>query len=102
MTEMTQTEKQHEIMTLVLKSTDAGSFLDIGELQAALSYGSEVTKQALQCSIRFLEGHRMLVRGYEVRRGRRRMILKPTPAAYVAFRNSHSGSEGVEPHPGVV
>jgi hypothetical protein len=102
MTDMTQTDKQIEIMKLVLRAADSGFFLDIGELQVTLSYGKDVTKQALQCSIRFLERHRMLARDYEVRRGRRRMILKPTPSAYLTYRGSATLSEEAELHPGTV
>jgi hypothetical protein len=97
MSEMIQTDKQHEIMTLVLKSAEEGAFLDIDGLKDRLSYGSSVTKQALQCSIRFLEGHGVLVRDYETRRGRRRMVLRPTPAGYTAYRLAVSLFHHAEP-----
>lgn len=82
------TPKQHEIMDLVLRAADAGELLDIAELKERLSYGPDVTKQALQCSIRFLEKHGMLARDYERRRGARRMVLQPTGLAYSTFRGS--------------
>lgn len=86
MSEITQTDKQAEIMGLVLKAADGGEILDIDQLKERLSYGAGCTKQAIQCSIRFLEGHGMLVRGYEKRRRCRRMILRPTAEGYAFFR----------------
>jgi hypothetical protein len=82
----TWTRRQQEIMDLVLDGTGTGSWLDIDSLMTLL--GSSASKQATQCSLRILEMRGMLSRSYETRRGRKRMVLSPTPAAFATFRRS--------------
>jgi hypothetical protein len=79
----TWTRRQQEIMDLVLDGTGT-SWLDIDSLMTLL--GSSASKQATQCSLRILEVRGMLSRSYETRRGRKRMVLSPTPAAFATFR----------------
>jgi hypothetical protein len=81
----TWTRRQQEIMDLVLDGTGT-SWLDIDSLMTLL--GSSASKQATQCSLRILEVRGMLSRSYETRRGRKRMVLSPTPAAFATFRRS--------------
>lgn len=84
-----QTAKQIEIMDHVFSAVTDG-FIDLQQLRDRLSYGREVSKQALQCSIRVLEGHGLLTREYEVRQKRRRMVLRPTMKAYDELRRGRS------------
>lgn len=70
---MKTTERQADILRLVLAGDADGQTIDIDQLIEAL--GLATTKQAIQCSIRFMERKGMLVRSYGVRRGRRRMLL---------------------------
>lgn len=76
--------KQREIMRLILEAADRGAFITLRDLHASLTYGPEVSVQAIQCSARFLERHGMLERA---RQGRER-IYKPTMKAYTRYRGS--------------
>lgn len=80
-----QTEKQTEIMNLILQAADAGKHLSAHELHARLSYGDKCTVNAVMCSLKFLESH-----GFISRRrrgdGTRRSDLLPTKLAYIYFR----------------
>lgn len=77
---MTMTKRQDEIMKLVMGASLTGKWLDIDQLLSKL--GVSITKQALQCSIRFLEAKGLVARSYETRRERRRMVIAPTSVAY--------------------
>lgn len=77
------TPKQLEIMDIVLKTADQGRYVEFHELRSRLSYGAEVTKQAIQCSIRFLEKHGYLSREYDKSR---KLYLKPTLLSYQILR----------------
>lgn len=85
------TEKQEEILRRVLQAVDAGQFLTLTRLWKSLSYGKDVTKQAVKCSVHILRDHGYLEFRYgpamsvEHRRGAV-LYLKPTPACYRAFR----------------
>lgn len=70
------TKKQTAIIKLILTSYSRGEDLDIDQLKTAL--GNNTTKQALQCSIRFLEKKDIILRTYECRRFRLRLVLQPT------------------------
>ena len=74
--------KQRELMGLVLAAAGAGAFVTQQELHARVSYGPEVSIQAIQCSMRFLERHGMVDR----RRQGRERIYVPTVAAYHRYR----------------
>ena len=86
-----QTDKQTELMGHILARNPDGSWLDTDQLMEKISYGP-ISKQALLCSLEFLVEHEMIEKAWEIRRLRRRMVLKPTAAAYVAFRNAMPAS----------
>ena len=72
-------------MTLVIAGRD-GDWIDIDQLIESLQVISSVaTKQSVQCSIRKLEAHGVMVRDYRTRRGRSRVILVPTGKGYALF-----------------
>lgn len=79
---MRLTKKQEEILNLVNQGNrdEQGEFmswLDMDQLHTRLSY--EASKQAIQCSIRVLEGRELLTRSeQELRRGRLRRVIMPT------------------------
>lgn len=77
------TPKQQEIVTLVLQAADRGEDAEFHELRAALSYGPDVSPQALQFSIRYLEQHGFLSRKYGEKR---KCLISPTLLAYQVFR----------------
>ncbi|SER26290.1 hypothetical protein SAMN05216548_11418 [Faunimonas pinastri] len=87
--EFNRTPKQEEIMTLVLTAAHAGEHLSLAELKEKLSYGAEVTKQAVQCSIRFLVKWNMVEKEY--RSGK--LFIKPTLLAYKHFRKDETNIE---------
>lgn len=76
------TPKQREIMQIVLSAADAGGFIGLRELHAALSYGAMVSNQAVQCSMRFLIKNGLVTRYSE----KGRTYYKPTPYAYRRYR----------------
>lgn len=82
------TKQQRRIMDLVLKGAGCGWY-DIDQLISLL--GAACSKQATQCSLRILEARGMVLRSYETRRGRRRMVLEATLDAFNTFRSA-SGS----------
>jgi Fe2+ or Zn2+ uptake regulation protein len=84
--EFRHTEKQTEIMTIVLNSASAGAFCTLQELRDKLSYGKDVSKQAVLCSLKFLAKHGMLERRH---RGPKSMELIPTQQGYKVFRVDH-------------
>lgn len=85
------TQKQWAIMNTVFKGADDGGFLTIDELRDRLTH--KPSKQAIQCSIRFLEGHGFLERDYDTRAKRRRMVIKPTIYAFRVLRPEPVSSE---------
>lgn len=84
MAEMKMTRQQREIMALILGAADKGYAISMPQLRADLSYGGEVTKQAVLSSLRYLEARGMLTKEYG--RGNKPMTMKPTALAYVTFR----------------
>jgi hypothetical protein len=90
------TEKQHEIMNLVFAAADGGRDIEFHELKGLLSYGSDVTKQALQFSIRYLEQHGMVARKYG---HRRKLFLAPTMLAYQVLRSNSGVAMDLDPVP---
>lgn len=80
-----QTEKQTEIMNLILKAADAGKHLSAHELHAQLSYRDKCTVNAVMCSLQFLEKHGLITKRKRGD-GTRRSDLLPTKLAYVYFR----------------
>lgn len=84
------TDKQQEILRIVFRHADAGSFVTFKELREELSYKPK--KSALSCSLKILRdwGAIELVYGPDeslVFNGRPGFI-RPTPAAYKRFRFS--------------
>lgn len=91
------TEKQIEIIGLVMRGNDDDDFLDMDELMGRLTY--ECSKQAVQCSIRILEKHGVVERkGRAKRRGQSRVIIAPTLKAFELMRAHHgAGAEKISP-----
>lgn len=83
--EFAQSEKQTEIMKLVLTAVDHGDFITLKRLREQLSY--KASKQAVLCSLKILESYGFLTKTYH---GNRTMELKPTTLAYVTFRSTPS------------
>lgn len=84
MSEIRMTAKQKEIMFHILAAADRGYAISMPQLRAELSYGADVTKQAVLCSLRQLEGAGMIVKEYG--RGNKPMKIKPTALAYAVFK----------------
>ena len=94
------TEKQLKIMDAIFKGNDEGGFLDLEQLRDRLDYAPK--KQALQCSLKFLERHGLVERELVTRRNRLRRLVKPTPLAFQTLRSvprtlkEGSGTEDLE------
>jgi len=84
------TDKQAEILRTVFRFMDAGQIPSVNELKAALSYGPDVSKAAITCSLRYLQTHGAIELVYGEKHGPMRpgmkAYVKPTPAAYRRFR----------------
>lgn len=77
----TLTDKQYKIMIVICDGNgrdDNGVFIpvDIVELLDRLAY--RTTKASMQFSIRALVRHRLITKGYEARRGAKRVTYTPT------------------------
>lgn len=73
------------ILELVLKRNSDGSLKDLNQLIEEVDY--EVTKQAIQHTIRYLVRKRMMVKaGVESRRGKSRVVYRATDLAYKTLR----------------
>lgn len=80
------TEKAQEILFLLVKGNPDGSFLDLDQLCAGLSY--KPSKDSLHFSIRALIGRGLVEKKpRELRRGQRRTVLAPTMAGYQESRS---------------
>ena len=73
---MKTTTRQSEIIDAIkaLRVARPTVWPDIDQIMRALGYVP--TKQAMQCSLRFLERKGLIARKYEVRRERRRRIIE--------------------------
>ena len=76
-----RTEKQKEIMGIILREASTGRFLCIKELYDLVSYKASASYGALRISVRFLEEQGMLIRKKDGRETR----LVPTGRAYQWF-----------------
>lgn len=85
--EFGRTEKQQEIMSLILDASERGVALTLASLRVMLSYGPDVSKQAVLCSLRILMEHGFLEKVYHGKK----LIIIPTAAAYREFRSMKSG-----------
>ena len=84
------TKRQVEIMGFILAG-EGKSWLDLDQLMEMLGAGEGSgvgTKQSVQASIRILEGHKLINRLYETRRGKMRVLMVPTGKAYLQFRRA--------------
>lgn len=77
------TDKQRSIMRAVVENEATGEAVDITKLIEIT--GHTASLQAMQISIRFLEKHEMINRVYEIRRGRKRMVLYSTELGRMTF-----------------
>lgn len=85
-----KTEKQAEILDIILKRVDNGLECTINDIAESLSYSC--SKQALLFSLRILEEHGMIVK----ERGINNWVpmrLKPTMKAYETIRIAPIGFE---------
>lgn len=80
-----KTDRQQKIMAEL-----AAGELDMDQLLLALP--DIPTRQAGQCSVRFLERHGCVTRRYEIRRSRKRMVLTVTAYGLSAFGLTSGGS----------
>ena len=81
------TDKQAEIMRLAVKGSTSGDFISLKELHYRLSYGHEVSEQAIQASIRYMEQKGLVTRKYEMRfnysaQWIRTLVIVPTEKGY--------------------
>jgi hypothetical protein len=81
----TQSEKQTEIMNVILKATDEGLMLDAKGVRDRVRYGGKVTVNAIISSLNFLVKHGFLVKKSREDRTRGLYWL-PTKLAYSTFR----------------
>lgn len=79
--EFAHTDKQVEIMRLILAAADLGAFITLTKLREELSY--KPSKQAVLCSLRNLESYEFLTKTYH---GNVTMEIVPTAKAYATFR----------------
>lgn len=75
--------KQREILRLVVEATSKGEEITMAQLKEQLSYGKKVSRQAVQCSVKFLEKHGYLAKRC---RGPQSTLLMPTELAMARFR----------------
>lgn len=76
-----KTDKQKEIMGIILREAGAGRFLTLSELYPLLSYKSEATYGAVRLSVRNLEEKGFI---HKNRVGVSKQLI-PTPRAYDWF-----------------
>jgi predicted transcriptional regulator len=69
------TKKQMEILKLIVEGTEDGA-IDMDQLRERLSY--KPTRQAVNCSVKFLEEYGLVIRAKQLRRGRKHVIFNPT------------------------
>lgn len=78
---MILTNKQENVLTVIVKGNGDGSFCDLDEIIQRVFYATN--KQSIQFIIRNLVGKRMIEKKEtQKRRSRRRVILCPTKAGY--------------------
>lgn len=75
------TDKQQEIMTLVVETTARGNLIKVSDLLAQLSY--RPARAALHGSLTFLKRHGMIVTESHGRNG---SFVKPTAAGMTLFK----------------
>jgi hypothetical protein len=78
------TKKQRQIISVVVRANPDGSFLDINQIMAELSY--HPSKESLQFSLRALINKGLIEKQRQRRRGYQRLIIAPTLAGYAAQR----------------
>jgi Fe2+ or Zn2+ uptake regulation protein len=82
MSDFRATDKQVEIMTLVVEAAARGRHLTPNELMAQLSY--KPGRSALHCSLKFLRQHGFLE---TVNHGRNGAYVVPTVSGVTAFKS---------------
>ena len=80
------TKIQRNLLSYITKGNTYGKWYDMSELFEQLKL--PITKQALQCSVRFLEKKNLILKTYEVRRGKLRVIIEPKPEAFKVVRGA--------------
>lgn len=85
---MIRTKKQLQIMKVIVKGNDDGSFVDMDQLLQRIPY--ETTKQSMQFSIRKLIQRKLITKhGLESRRGRSHVVFSPTLGGYKLIRERY-------------
>lgn len=78
---MILTDKQENVLSVIVKGNENGSFCDLDEVIQRVFYATN--KQSIQFIIRNLVGKKMIVKKKtEKRRSRRRVVLCPTKSGY--------------------
>lgn len=78
---MILTDKQENVLSVIVKGNENGSFCDLDEVIQRVFYATN--KQSIQFIIRNLVGKGMIVKKEtEKRRSRRRVVLCPTKSGY--------------------
>lgn len=77
-------EKQQEIMKHIVEAASRGEVMTVDDLRAKLSYAGTCTRQAVLCSLKFLEKH-----GYILKQrtgSNKPMLIKPTTLGFATFK----------------
>ena len=78
---MILTDKQENVLSVIVKGNENGSFCDLDEVIQRVFYATN--KQSIQFIIRNLVGKKMIEKKEtEKRRSRRRVVLCPTKSGY--------------------
>lgn len=90
---MSLTDKQKEVLAVIVKGNPDGSFCDLDEVIAGVSY--DTTKASIQFIIRNLMAKGLIEKkSRERRRARKRVVLAPTPEGYrILNRQRFAGME---------
>jgi DNA-binding MarR family transcriptional regulator len=84
------TKKQMNVLTVIARGDDDGGFIDLDQLLERIDY--ETTKGSMHFTLRGLIRRGMVEKkGMELRRGRRRLVLAPTPKGMSLARDDSSG-----------
>lgn len=85
---MQLTTKQIQIMNVITRGNEDGSFVDVDQLVERVGY--ETTKQSMQFSIRALVNKSLIMKQQQrqLRRGRSRIVLSATSLGYAVMRGA--------------
>jgi repressor of nif and glnA expression len=81
------TDKQVEIMKIIIQATGNGETLILEDIQKRLSYGDGVSNIAIFYSLKYLEKHGLIVK----ERVGREAFIRPTSLGYKMMKPSMPG-----------